>query len=187
MFISAFNALFADGLVEQVIAIIQNNQAAAIAAYGTTPFGGLDEIGDYHKGPVAAPNFPCCTVVAGEPVFDPESSTGVRDYVLPVTVFLDLRLTDPDQLADWSYKYARVLDQIISTVTSKGDDLTAFSTAQAITWPPNTAARLTTPFAAGAVKNLFIHMHHIGLLPGDESQIPGHRISIPMEFHLIEQ
>jgi hypothetical protein len=186
-FVSAYNALFADGLVEQVIALTQANQAAAIDALGVTPqFGTLDYIADYHKGPTPAPNYPSLIVVAGEPSFDPESSAAERDYLVAITLFLDIRIMDPDQLADWSYKYARVLDQIFSTITNKTTDLTPFTTAQPITWPLNTAPRSTTPFGVGSVCKLFIHAHHIGILPADESAIPGHRIGIPMEFHMVE-
>ena len=50
-FIPSFSALFSGGLVEQCIAIVQNNQAAAIAAYADDPFppqfgGVLDAIAE---------------------------------------------------------------------------------------------------------------------------------------------
>jgi len=185
-FTPSFSALFSGALVEQCLAILQNNQAAAIAAYPVTPYGALDPIADFHKGPLAAPNFPCCTVVAGDPVFNPESDGYTRDYRIQVTVFLDIRYTDPDQLADWSYNYARLIDQIFYTVTNQGNDLTAFTTAQPITWPASTAPRNTTPLAAGSALEFFVHAHHVGQLAADESLIPGHRIGVLMEFHLEE-
>jgi len=190
-FTSSFNALFAGGLVEQVIALLQSNQAAAIAAYpatpgGFSPYGPLDAIADFHKGPISAPGVPCMTVVAGDPVFEEWSSQAARDYEIVITLHLDIRYQDPEQLADWSYHYARLLDQIFSTLTKGGADLSCFTTEQAITWPENTEVRATTPFAAGSVLALFIQSHHVGLAEGDENAIPGHRISLPLKFHLIE-
>jgi hypothetical protein len=192
-FAPSFAALFSGGLVEQCLAIVQNNQAAAIAAYasgpgGFTPFGSgvLDQITDYHKAKVAAPQYPRLTVVAADEDFDKEQQVQVRKYTVPIFVHLDISYTDPDQLADWSYHYARLLDQIFSTVTYKFTSSVVFETAQAITWPGGSAARQTTPFAPGSVKSTTISPAHIGLVPGEESSTPVQRISLALEFEMEE-
>ncbi len=187
-FTPLFSALFQYGLVEQCLAIVQNNQAAAIEAYGdqASPYGQLDGIAGYHKGPIADPESPCLTVTAGDPVFDENSGQSVREYSVPITLHLDFRCDDLDQVADWAYHYVRLLDQIFSTVTNKGADLSAFSTTQPILWPANTGSRFTAPFAAGSVLEIFIHAHHVGLLPKDETDLPGARVSILIEFKILE-
>lgn len=185
-FTPSFNALFSGGLVEQCIAIVQNNQAAAIAAYPATPFGVLDPITDYHKAKVAAPQFPCCTVVAGDEEMVGGNLPQIRQYRVPIFVHLDISCTDPDQLADWSYHYARLLDQIFSTLTGGLTNTVVFETAQTIIWPGGSAARNTAAFATGAVDSWSISRPHIGLVPGDESATPVQRISIALDFVMKE-
>ena len=188
----SFSALFSGGLVEQCIAIVQNNQAAAIAAYASGAFspqfgGVLDNIADYHKGIIASPNYPCCTVVAADEEPDLEQQVVVRKYKGAIFVHLDISYTDPDQLADWSYHYARVLDQIFSTVTYKFTSSIIFETSQAITWPGGTASRSTAAFAQGSVKLATVSRPHIGLVPGEASSTPVQRISLALEFEMEEQ
>jgi hypothetical protein len=190
----AFKALFGGALVEQLIAMYQNNQQAAITAYaaapgGFTPFNNqvFDPIADFHKGKVAAPQYPCLTVVASDPGFDKRITPEFRDYQIQVIVHLDLSCEDPEQLSDWAYHYARILDQIVSTATNAFSSMRFFETAHAITWPNNTEERQTAPFAPGTVKDLFLRDQHTGQVPGDENKIPVTRISLLLEFHIIEQ
>ena len=187
----SFSALFSGALVEQVLACVQNNQAAAIAAYASNPFppqfgGTLDAITDFHKGIVAAPQFPCLTVVAGDEEFDKQQGPQMRKYRVPVFVHLDISYTDPDQLADWSYHYARLLDQIFSTVTYRLTSTVVWESSQAIIWPGSSGARNTVAFATGSVKLVSVSPAHIGLVPGDAEATPVHRISICLEFEMEE-
>jgi hypothetical protein len=190
----AFKALFGGALVEQLIAMFQNNQQAAITAYaaapgGFTPFNSqvFDQIADFHKGKVAAPQYPCLTVTASDPVFNASADPYFRDYNIAAMVHLDLSYEDPEQLSDWAYHYERILDQIMSTVTGAFSSFAFFETAQRITWPNNTDERQTTPYKPGSVKKMIVHDPHTGQVPGDESKVPVARISVPVEFHIIEQ
>ena len=191
-FIPSFSALFSGGLVEQCIAIVQKNQAAAIAAYaqGAFPpqFGGvLDPILEYHKAEIADPQTPCLTVTAADEEPNKEiDQTQVRCYTGLVFVHLDVSYTEPDQLADWCPHYARLLDQIFSTATYGLASTAIWSTAMPITWPDNTGSRLTAAFAPGAVKRMFLSRPHIGLVPGDETATPKKRISIALQFEMQE-
>jgi hypothetical protein len=189
-----FKALFGGALVEQLIALIQNNQQAAIAAYaalpgGFTPFnnGVFDQIVDFHKGKVSAPQYPCLTVTASDPVFNVSADPYFRDYNIAAMVHLELSYPDSEQTADWAYHYERILDQIVSTATAAFSSVAVFETAQSITWPNNTPERQTTPYAPGSVKSMLVHSPHTGQVAGDASATPVMRISMPIEFHMIEQ
>ena len=186
-FTPSFNALFSGFLVEQAIAAIQNTQAAAIGAYGDpSPFGALEPILDFHKAQVTAPTYPCCTVVASDSVFDIQEQQVMRRYKVSIIVHLDLSYTDPDQLADWSYHYARLLDQIFTTATYRLAGTSLWESEQSITWPDKSAPRQTVPFAAGSVKAMVISPAHIGLVPGDEKSAAVQRISIALDFEMEE-
>ncbi len=187
-FTPVFKALFSGALVEQVIATVQNNQSAAIAAYGSqSPYGVLDQIVDFHKGKVGAPQVPCLTVVAGDMEFDVENQSIIRKYKVTVVVHLDISYPDPEQTADWSYHYARLLDQIFTTATYRLTSSQVWETSQAIAWPNGTPSRQTAAFAQGSVKLMLISPAHIGLVPGDESATPVHRISLALQFEVEER
>jgi hypothetical protein len=186
-FIPSFNALFTWGLVEQVMATVQNTQEAAIQAYGSTIFGPLDLIADFHKGKEASTAWPCMTVTGEIIDFDKEKQQVVRAYKANIYVHLDVSLTSPPQLEDWSQQYARLLDQIFSTVTYRLSSTVIWETAQAITWPTGTIARQTAAFDQGSVKLMTISPPHIGLVPGDENATPVNRISVALEFEMEEK
>jgi hypothetical protein len=191
-FSPSFNALFSGGLVEQCIAIVQNNQEAAIAAYAANAFapqygGVLDSINEYHKAEIADPQTPCLTVTAADEEPNKQvDQTQVRCYTGLIFVHLDVSCTDPDQLADWCPHYARLLDQIFSTVTYGLASTAIWSTPMPIVWPAGTPSRHTAAFAPGAVKSMFLSRPHIGMVPGDETATPRKRISIALQFDMQE-
>lgn len=192
-FVPIFAAAFPDALIEQVMAIVQANQADAIAAFGNTQFSGvngylLEEIVDFHKGPIAAPGNPCMTVTASTPAFNYDGSPDLLDYHTTLTCWLDLVYMDPEQLADWTLKYTRLLHQIFSTVSSAGQDLTPFTTPMMVEFPTGSEPRLTVPPAVGAVKALEMAWDQPGVLAADEdSKVPSKiRIPFHLTFHMME-
>src|SRR2546422_1787961 len=68
-FTPAYNALFAKPLLNQLIAILQRDQAAAISVVNPA----LVPINEFHKGPGARTAFPWLTLAADSTEFDRES------------------------------------------------------------------------------------------------------------------
>jgi hypothetical protein len=181
----AFSAVLGDGLVEQVMAVVQANQAAAITEFGETQFTGsngnlLDPIVDFHKGEIASPNFPCLTIVAGTPVQRMNDSEDLLEY--------EISSTDPEQLADWANKYPILLFDLFTTVTDKYRDLTAFMTPLPLIWPGNSESRNTVPPGPGTVKQMMLTWGETATSEMDpESHVPVKKV-IPFHlfFHMAE-
>jgi hypothetical protein len=191
-----FAAVFGDGLVEQVIALVQSNQAAAIQAFGPTQFTGangqlLDPIVDFHKGPVASPSYPCLTVTAGTPVPEAEGNENVAEYHIKLMLWLDINYIDPEQLADWALKYFTLFFNMWMSITDKYGNLSPFTTPQSITWPGpsgNASPRTTNPAAPGTVKQFWVNWQNPGELERDEETNLPVKIRLPFEltFHMME-
>jgi hypothetical protein len=189
----AFSATFGDGLVEQVIALVQLQQGDAINSFGPTQFTGvngnlLDPIVDFHKGPIASPNFPCLTVTAGTPAMAPDGLENVAEYHIKLTLWLDLNYLDPEQLADWQLKYFTMFFRMWAWATDKFSDLSVFTTGASITWPGGTAPRTTAPPASGTVKSLLLTWDPPGVIASDkDSGLPVKvRLAFGLTFHMME-
>src|SRR5258708_11060139 len=139
----AWNSLFAKPLLNQIIAIIQRDQAAAISIVNSA----LAPIGEFHKGPGLRTAFPWLTLAADSTTFDREGRQAfTRLSRTRVSIALDVGQFDQEMAQDSAQAYARVLDMVITTAS--GAD---WQTALPITHE-TVPGGTTTPPGAGAVK-----------------------------------
>jgi len=171
----AYTATFAKPLLNQLIAIIQRDQAPAIALVNPS----LNPINEFHKGSATRTAFPWLTLAADSSWFDPET-VGTRASTTRVSLTLDVGQFDQEWAQDNAQDYARVLDMIVTTASSAD-----FETPLPVvheTVPSGT----TTPPAAGSVKRVFVESHRYGPVTLDEVQIPVLRVSLTLLFGLEE-
>lgn len=147
-YVAAWNASFSKPLVNQAMAIIQRDQASAIALVNPT----LAPINEFHKGPAARTAFPWLTLAAEQTEFD-VSSPWTRSWSSLLTLSLETSQYDPEMAQDNAQDYARVLD-IILTTASGADWTTALPVVH-----ETVPAGVTTPSAAGSVKSVFVKSH----------------------------
>src|SRR5713226_3759162 len=102
----AYSALFAKPLLNQLIAIIQRDQVAAIAIVNPS----LSPINEFHKGPGLRTAFPWLTLAVDGVSFDREAQTFTRHQTARVSLALDVGQFDQELAQDNAQDYARVVD-----------------------------------------------------------------------------
>ncbi len=171
----AWNAAFAKPLLNQLIAIIQRDQAAAIAIVNSA----LNPINEFHKGPGIRTAFPWLTLAADSTGFDQESPN-TRRSTTRISLALDVGQFDQEMAQDNAQDYSRVLDIIVTTAP-----LTDFTTALPITHE-TAPGGTTAPGAAGTVKEVFIEHHAYSLVTQQAIDIPVLRVTLTLLFDLEE-
>src|SRR5579863_7721981 len=91
----AYNALFAKPLLNQLIAIIQRDQAAALAIVNAS----LAPITEFHKGPGARTAFPWLLLTANSTQFETQA-VGTRHSTARVALALDVGQFDQEMAQD---------------------------------------------------------------------------------------
>ena len=175
----AYNALFSKPLLNQLIAIIQRDQAAALAIVNPS----LSPIAEFHKGPGARTAFPWLLLTANSTQFDPQA-TGTRKSLVKVALELDVGQFDQEIAQDNAQDYARLLDVI---VTSAGPppSFVDFTTPLPITHE-TVPGGTTSPGALGTVKEVFVGAHSYSVIALPEIQSPVLRVTLEVLFDLEE-
>lgn len=171
----AWNALFAKPLLNQCIALIQRDQASAIAVVNPA----LAPVGEFHKGPGLRTAFPWLTVSLDGVAFS-EDALGTRQSRPRIAMVLDVGQFDQEIAQDNAQDYARVLDMVISTA-STSDWETPLPISQ-----ETVPAGITSPNAPGSVKEVFVASHRYGVAALDEIQTPVLRVTLDLDFVLEE-
>ena len=170
------NSLFAKPLVNQAIAIIQRDQAGAIAVVNSQ----LATINEFHKGPGLRTAFPWLMLAASGVTFDEGTHPYTRSQEAGVTLALEVGQFDQEMAQDNAQDYARVLDMIVTTA----------STADWVTSLPivheTVPSGATSPGAAGSVKEVFVQSHQYSLATTPEIQAPILRVTLALRFRLEE-
>jgi hypothetical protein len=169
------NSLFAKPLLNQVIAIIQRDQQAALQIVNTS----LDPIAEFHKGPGARTAFPWLTLAADSVVFDRQAG-GTRSSQARVALTLEVGQFDQEMALDNAQDYARTLDMVL-TSASLSDFVTPLPIAH-----ETVPSGVTTPSAPGAVHDVFVESHHYGLVTLPEIDVPVLRVTVSVLFDLEE-
>ncbi len=172
----AYNALFGKPLLNQLIAIIQRDQAAAIAIVNPS----LAQIAEFHKGPGLRTAFPWLTLAVDHSTFDRTAETFTRRSTLTVSLALDVGQFDQEFAQDNAQDYGRVLDMAITTAT-RGD----WETALPITHE-TVPSGVTAPPEAGSVKDVFVGSHAYSVVSAQGIDIPVIRVTIQLWFELEE-
>jgi hypothetical protein len=157
----AYNALFAKPLVNQLIAIIQRDQASALsvintarAADGNQP---LSPITEFHKGPGSRTGWPWLSFEIGPTGFDREGDKATRHHEVRINLVLDTGQYDQEMAQEDAQDYARMLDMVITSAgawPSYGDWTTPLP-IQHETMP----SAVTAPNAGGSVDDVFVESH----------------------------
>ena len=144
----AWNSLFAKPLLNQCIALVQRDQASAIAIVNPA----LASINEFHKGPGLRTAFPWLTVGLDEITFA-EDVLGTRQSRSRIALELDVGQFDQEMAQDNAQDYARVLDMVL-TSASETDWETPLPIVQ-----ETVPGGLTSPNASGSVKELYVESH----------------------------
>ncbi|HLW80045.1 MAG TPA: hypothetical protein VKU44_10655 [Terriglobia bacterium] len=171
----AFNATFSKPLLNQLIAVIQRDQAAALAIVNSS----LSPISEFHKGPGARTSFPWLMVTANTTAFDAQT-TGTRRSVTKAQLALDVGQYDQEFAQDNGQDYARMLDMVVTTASLA--DWTAPLAITLETVPGGT----TTPPQAAAVKDVFVASHAYDVVTVPEVELPVLRVTITVVFDMEE-
>jgi hypothetical protein len=184
----AYAAQFAKPLANQLIAIIQRDQAAALsvintarAADGNQP---LSAISEFHKGPGARTGWPWLYLEIGPTNFERGDDKTTRHHQVRINLALDTGQYDQEMAQEDAQDYARLLDMIISSAgpwPSFGDWTTPLP-IQHETVPGGT----TAPNAGGTVNDVFIESHVPAKVDMPEVDGPVMRVTLTVLFELEE-
>jgi hypothetical protein len=184
----AYQAQFAKPLVNQIIAIIQRDQASALAVInaaravdGNPP---LSAIAEFHKGPAPRTGWPWLYLEIGPTNFERGDDKTTRHHEVRVTLALDTGQYDQEMAQEDAQDYARLLDMII---TSAGPwpclgDWTTPLPIQHETVPSG----LTAPNTAGMVGEVFVESHIPSQVSAPGVDVPVMRVSLTVLFELEE-
>src|SRR5947207_965201 len=111
--------LFAKPLINQLIAIIQSDQAAGLAAANAERAAvgnaALDPIAEFHKGPGTRTAFPWLTLSVDGVTFEQEAEVFTRQSKCKISLVLDVGQFDQEMAQDNAQDYARMLDMIVTS------------------------------------------------------------------------
>jgi hypothetical protein len=185
---NAYNAQFAKPLVNQLIAIIQRDQASALAVVnaaravdGNLP---LVPIAEFHKGPGTRTGWPWLYFDVGGTTFSRDADKSVRHHELRITLALDTGQYDQEMAQEDAEDYARMLDMVITSAgpwPSLGDWTTALPIQH-----ETVQSGVTVPTAAGSVNDVFVESHIPGKISVPGVDAPIMRISLTVLFELEE-
>jgi hypothetical protein len=185
-YIAAYSALFAKPLLNQLIAVIQRDQAGAIAIVNSM----LNPIKELHKGPGMRTAFPWLMLTVDGMAFDEEvpsyPSSGPRRWEARVSLSLDVGQFDQEIAQDNAQDYARVLDMIVSSADLNGTGpYSSWVTALPITHE-TVPSGITSPNAPGSFKEVFIASQHYSLTSRPDIEAPVVTVTTLMIFRFQE-
>ncbi len=112
-----YQAQFAKPLVNQLLAIIQRDQQAALDVVnaGRPPGRDLKPFAAFHKEAAPIQNWPALVLVAQEDAFDANADADLRTQTLRFFCAAAVSGTDPEWLAEDAMDYLRVLDMVLTS------------------------------------------------------------------------
>jgi hypothetical protein len=184
----AYSAQFAKPLVNQIIAIIQRDQTAALgvinaarAVDGNQP---LSPIAEFHKGPGPRTGWPWLWLEIGAANFSREDDKTARHLQVRINLALDTGQYDQEMAQEDAQDYARLLDMIITSAgpwPTLGDWTTPLP-IQHETVP----SALTVPNAMGTVDDVFVESHTPSAVAVPGMDVPVLRVTLSVLFELEE-
>jgi len=157
-----YQAQFAKPLVNQLIAILQRDQQAALDVVNAVRPAGrkLKPFTAFHKEAGTVQNWPALVLVPQETAFDANSDDDLRTQSLRFICAMAITGTDPEWLAEDALDYLRAVDMVLTSVP-----LSDFYIALAISH--RTVPGGQTPpvdSAASRVLDLRVTRHDLGVL-----------------------
>lgn len=171
----AWNSCFSKPLLNQAIAILQRDQAQAIAIVNPS----LAPISEFHKGPAPRTGFPWLTISAEETQFD-VSSPWTRAWHATLALTLDTGQFDQEIAQDNAQDYAHVVDMVITTATG-ADWITPLAIVH-----ETVPTGMTTPPETGSVKEVFVASHRYGATTLAGIDTPVMRVALSVVFRMQE-
>jgi len=173
-----YNATFGPAILDQLIAIIQRDQASAIASVDST----LAAIAEFHKGPGPRLQVPYLMLALDSTRFV-QADWDVRHSINQISLALDVGDFSQENVVMTGQKYALVLDRVITTSAYR--DLTDFTTALSFTDTLG-IAKTTAPPAAGTVKEVFVESHEYAVVTNPERETPLLRVTLRLIVEMEE-
>ncbi|HZT71499.1 MAG TPA: hypothetical protein VFC10_17360 [Terriglobia bacterium] len=160
--IQKYQATFARPIVDQLIAIFQRDQQAALDIVNATrPVGRpLTPFAAFLKEATPIQNWPALVLVAQQVDFDPASDIGLRTETMSFYCAMALMGTDPEWLAEDAMDMLRVADLVLTSVPLE-DFYTPLPISHT-TVPSGTTAGLDPDVSK--VLDLRITRHNLGAL-----------------------
>jgi hypothetical protein len=184
----AYQAQFAKPLVNQLIAIIQRDQTAALsitnAARSTDGNQPLAPLAEFHKGPAPRTGWPWLSLEIGPTNFDRSADKAIRHQEVRVNLALDTGQYDQEIAQEDAQDYARMLDMII-TSAGPWPSLSDWTTALPIQHE-TVPSGVTMPNVAGTVNDVFVESHVPGQVTAPGVDGPVMRITLTVLFELEE-
>ena len=184
----AYQAQFAKPLVNQLIAIIQRDQAAALAVINAARAAdgnqALSAIAEFHKGPGPRTGWPWLYLEIGATNFERGDDKTTRHHEVRVNLALDTGQYDQEMAQEDAQDYARLLDMIITSAgpcPSLGDWTTSLPIQHETVPSGNTAAN-----AAGTVNDVFVESHVPAKVSVPDVEAPIMRVTVTVLFELEE-
>jgi hypothetical protein len=140
--VARWNSTFAKPLLNQIIALVQRDQAAAIAIVNPTI---SDTIVQFHKGFAPRIQLPHFTVWAHSSQFSLEAQS-TRQSSNKVTVVVDVGSSDQELAQELAWDWGRIIDLILTSATPED-----WWTPLPITYFDQQDAGTTTPPAQGTL------------------------------------
>jgi len=179
----AFSAQFAKPLLMQAIALIQRDQAAAMAVVNSA----LKPINEFHVGRGARTALPWITLVADGPRFIPNDDLLYREGDVALAVEIDVGEFDQEVAQLSAHDYVRVVDIILTTAgTNRKPSLLDWMTSLPVVHEMAPSG-MTTPNAAGTVKDVKVQSHRYTVADVDGYDAPIVRGTLNVLVHLIEK
>jgi len=184
---AAYNALFAKPLLNQLIAVIQRDQAGAIAIVNSN----LQVINEFHKGPGARTAFPWLTLALDGLAFSeevaPYPSSGPRVWDAHCSLALDVGQFDQEMAQDNAQDYARVLDMIVTSADLNGSGPYSSWVSVLPIAHETVPSGTTMPNAPGSFKEVFVASQRYSLTTRNEIEAPVLTVTTSVIFRFQEQ
>jgi hypothetical protein len=159
-----YQAQFAKPLVNQLIALLQRDQQAALNLVNAhrPPGRELKPFAAFHKEVVTVQNWPALVLVAQENAFDANSDVDLRTQAVRFICALAITGADPEWLSEDAMDYLRAVD-IVLTSAPLGDFYTPLSINHR-TVPEGETAGLDPDVSK--ILDLRVLRHDLGVLVG---------------------
>jgi hypothetical protein len=157
-----YQAQFAKTVVNQLIAILQRDQQAALDLVNATRPAGraLKAFATFYKEAAPIQNWPALVLVAQQITFDDASDADLRTESVRFFCAMALTGTDPEWLSEDAMDYLRAVDMVLTSAP-----LSDFYAALPITHT-TVPAGVTTPLdpAVSKIQDLRVTRHDLGAL-----------------------
>ncbi len=184
----AYHARFAKPLVNQLIAIMQRDQPAALAVINSARAAdgnaALSPIAEFHKCSTTRTGWPWLYLEIGPTNFIRGDDKATRHHEVRINLILDTGQFDLEMAQEDAQDYAQMIDMIVSSAgpwPALGDWTNALP-IQHETVPGGT----TAPNSGGTVNDVFIESHVPGPASSAGIEVPMMRITVTVLFELEE-